>query len=119
MGVETRTERLLLRPLETAGAPHTRALCGDLAGSRWLACVPSSFPDGAVDRFIDISLADGALELDRSSSSIVEGKGATLRISGRPGLEVPGRRMLRCLARGTERTHIDTALPRADREARA
>ena len=52
MGVEIRTERLLLRPLETSDTPRIQALCGERAVSRWLARVPHPYPAGEAERFI-------------------------------------------------------------------
>ena len=69
MGAETldaeiTTERLRLRPLEIGDAPRIRALCGELAVSRWLARVPHPYPEGAAERFIALVHEGG----DRASA---------------------------------------------------
>jgi RimJ/RimL family protein N-acetyltransferase len=56
MGIEIRTERLRLRPLETADAAPIRALCGEFAVARWLARVPHPYPEGEAERFIAAQL---------------------------------------------------------------
>jgi RimJ/RimL family protein N-acetyltransferase len=60
MGVEIRTKRLLLRPLDMADAPRIRALCGEFAVARWLARVPYPYPEGEAERFIAACLDTGA-----------------------------------------------------------
>ncbi len=60
MGVEIRTGRLRLRPLETGDAPRIRELAGDEAVARGLSSVPHPCPEGEAERFITACLEEGA-----------------------------------------------------------
>ena len=54
-----KTERLTLRPLLLSDAVRIRALCSDLAVTRWLANVPHPYPEGEAERFVAKMLGEG------------------------------------------------------------